>query len=255
MVDLAVKKLDNELKEYEKSPETHPLYPEEWKQFWNRRYKELQAGSYHLQLSIQCPPNTRCYHFSFNFFPFLSTPRLPLGSHSQRKKMRRNTISNRNGLLSGRIAWKNYMTRQSRRRNWKFARNWICRPNVKSGRLSWRKSIQLRHLPLSTRNRKHPMHAPINCRRLNGRSEIIAREIDEVVLVLILERLNDVICDAAVRDLDHDHDRMNGSLAISVEAGAAAAVEVAKDVIVRTNANENVVTAKDWSDHHHAVDS
>ncbi|XP_050100622.1 uncharacterized protein CG7065-like isoform X2 [Anopheles aquasalis] len=31
------------LKEYEKNPEKHPLYSEEWKKFWNRRYKELQA--------------------------------------------------------------------------------------------------------------------------------------------------------------------------------------------------------------------
>lgn len=46
MVELAVKGLESSLKEYEKSPETHPLYPEEWKLFWNRRYKELQAGSY-----------------------------------------------------------------------------------------------------------------------------------------------------------------------------------------------------------------
>lgn len=31
------------LKGYEKNPEKHPLYPEEWKKFWNRRYKELTA--------------------------------------------------------------------------------------------------------------------------------------------------------------------------------------------------------------------
>jgi len=29
------------LKSYEKTPEKHPLYPDEWKKFWNRRYKEL----------------------------------------------------------------------------------------------------------------------------------------------------------------------------------------------------------------------
>ncbi|XP_063633947.1 uncharacterized protein CG7065-like isoform X1 [Cydia splendana] len=28
---------------HEKNPEKHPLYPEEWKKFWNRRYKEIQA--------------------------------------------------------------------------------------------------------------------------------------------------------------------------------------------------------------------
>ncbi|VVC98315.1 unnamed protein product [Leptidea sinapis] len=28
---------------HEKNPEKHPLYPEEWKKFWNKRYKELQA--------------------------------------------------------------------------------------------------------------------------------------------------------------------------------------------------------------------
>ncbi|KAM3960182.1 uncharacterized protein CG7065-like [Aphomia sociella] len=28
---------------HEKNPEKHPLYPEEWKKFWNRRYKEIQS--------------------------------------------------------------------------------------------------------------------------------------------------------------------------------------------------------------------
>lgn len=43
LVELAVKQLQKTLKENEKNPEKHPLYPEEWKKFWNRRYKELQA--------------------------------------------------------------------------------------------------------------------------------------------------------------------------------------------------------------------
>lgn len=30
--------------EYEKNPEKHPMYPEEWKKYWNKRYKEIQAG-------------------------------------------------------------------------------------------------------------------------------------------------------------------------------------------------------------------
>lgn len=28
---------------YDKRPEDHPRYPEEWKEFWEKRYKELQA--------------------------------------------------------------------------------------------------------------------------------------------------------------------------------------------------------------------
>ncbi|XP_055385791.1 uncharacterized protein CG7065-like isoform X2 [Condylostylus longicornis] len=43
MLEIAVHDLDKQFKNYEKNPEKHPLYPEEWKQFWNRRYKELQA--------------------------------------------------------------------------------------------------------------------------------------------------------------------------------------------------------------------
>ncbi|XP_044004555.1 uncharacterized protein CG7065-like [Aphidius gifuensis] len=35
--------LDRSLKFHEKNPEKHPSYPDEWKKFWNRRYKELQA--------------------------------------------------------------------------------------------------------------------------------------------------------------------------------------------------------------------
>ena len=42
-VEIAVKELDKKLKEYEKSPEKHPQYSDEWKAFWSRRYKELLA--------------------------------------------------------------------------------------------------------------------------------------------------------------------------------------------------------------------
>lgn len=34
---------EKQLKFHEKNPEKHPSYPEEWKKFWNRRYKELQS--------------------------------------------------------------------------------------------------------------------------------------------------------------------------------------------------------------------
>uniref|UniRef100_A0A1I8PAN3 Uncharacterized protein n=1 Tax=Stomoxys calcitrans TaxID=35570 RepID=A0A1I8PAN3_STOCA len=43
MLEIYLKQMDKLQKEYEKSPEKHPQYPEEWKKFWNRRYKELQA--------------------------------------------------------------------------------------------------------------------------------------------------------------------------------------------------------------------
>ncbi|XP_055315040.1 uncharacterized protein CG7065-like [Sitodiplosis mosellana] len=43
LVESAMKDLEKQRLEYEKSPENHPLYPDEWKVFWNRRYKELQA--------------------------------------------------------------------------------------------------------------------------------------------------------------------------------------------------------------------
>ncbi|XP_055612296.1 uncharacterized protein CG7065-like isoform X1 [Uranotaenia lowii] len=42
-LEIAVTLLEKTYKEHEKNPEKHPLYPEEWKKFWNRRYKELQA--------------------------------------------------------------------------------------------------------------------------------------------------------------------------------------------------------------------
>lgn len=44
LVDVAMKALEKEHAENEKNPENHPLYPKEWGKFWNRRYKELQAG-------------------------------------------------------------------------------------------------------------------------------------------------------------------------------------------------------------------
>ncbi|RZF38233.1 hypothetical protein LSTR_LSTR005594 [Laodelphax striatellus] len=34
----------DKLKYHEKFPEKHPQYPVEWKEFWNKRYKELQAA-------------------------------------------------------------------------------------------------------------------------------------------------------------------------------------------------------------------
>ncbi|XP_050521243.1 uncharacterized protein LOC126894345 isoform X2 [Daktulosphaira vitifoliae] len=34
--------MEKKLAYHEKNPENHPMYPEEWKKFWNRRFKELQ---------------------------------------------------------------------------------------------------------------------------------------------------------------------------------------------------------------------
>lgn len=42
-VEKLEKDMTKTLKGYKKNPEKHPLYPEEWKKFWNRRYKELTA--------------------------------------------------------------------------------------------------------------------------------------------------------------------------------------------------------------------
>ncbi|KPJ17749.1 Uncharacterized protein CG7065 [Papilio machaon] len=40
---LAIDAAKETLAYHEKNPEKHPLYPEEWKKFWNKRYKEIQA--------------------------------------------------------------------------------------------------------------------------------------------------------------------------------------------------------------------
>lgn len=50
-MDVAMKALEKEHAENEKNPENHPLYPKEWGKFWNRRYKELQAGLPFLHLN------------------------------------------------------------------------------------------------------------------------------------------------------------------------------------------------------------
>lgn len=34
--------MEKKLNYHEKNPENHPMYPDEWKKFWNRRFKELQ---------------------------------------------------------------------------------------------------------------------------------------------------------------------------------------------------------------------
>ncbi|XP_065362970.1 uncharacterized protein CG7065 [Calliphora vicina] len=43
MLEIQLKQMEKIQADYEKTPEKHPHYPEEWKKFWNRRYKELQA--------------------------------------------------------------------------------------------------------------------------------------------------------------------------------------------------------------------
>lgn len=43
MLEIQLKQMNKIQADYEKTPEKHPHYPEEWKKFWNRRYKELQA--------------------------------------------------------------------------------------------------------------------------------------------------------------------------------------------------------------------
>lgn len=40
-VRIAVEQIEKKFKEYDKNPESHPQYSEEWKSFWSRRYKEL----------------------------------------------------------------------------------------------------------------------------------------------------------------------------------------------------------------------
>lgn len=35
--------MSRQLKQHEKNPEKHPKYNDEWKLFWNKRYKELQS--------------------------------------------------------------------------------------------------------------------------------------------------------------------------------------------------------------------
>lgn len=40
-LEIAMDDMEKKFKEHEKNPEQHPDYPEEWKNFWNRRYKEL----------------------------------------------------------------------------------------------------------------------------------------------------------------------------------------------------------------------
>ncbi|XP_017489897.1 PREDICTED: uncharacterized protein CG7065, partial [Rhagoletis zephyria] len=43
MLEIQLRQMEKIQQDYDKNPEKHPLYPEEWKKFWNRRYKELQA--------------------------------------------------------------------------------------------------------------------------------------------------------------------------------------------------------------------
>lgn len=34
---------------YEKNPEKHPQYQEEWKKFWNLKFKELKMGNFNIE--------------------------------------------------------------------------------------------------------------------------------------------------------------------------------------------------------------
>ncbi|KAH8238311.1 hypothetical protein KR032_003224 [Drosophila birchii] len=54
MLEIQLKQLRDETDTYETNPEKHPDYPDEWKQFWNRRYKQLQEEK-------KCDPNLYDY--------------------------------------------------------------------------------------------------------------------------------------------------------------------------------------------------
>lgn len=41
--EMAIKKIEENYHEYRRSPEKHPDYSEEWKNFWQRKYNELLA--------------------------------------------------------------------------------------------------------------------------------------------------------------------------------------------------------------------
>ncbi|KAJ6630198.1 hypothetical protein Bhyg_16713, partial [Pseudolycoriella hygida] len=43
LTEQAVRNLTDDLQEYEKYPEKHPMYPSEWKRYWGRRSKELES--------------------------------------------------------------------------------------------------------------------------------------------------------------------------------------------------------------------
>ena len=44
----AVDDLTDILKEYEKNPEKHPLYPTEWSRYWIRRSEQLKSGKFNF---------------------------------------------------------------------------------------------------------------------------------------------------------------------------------------------------------------
>lgn len=54
LLELQLKQLRDETETYESNPEKHPDYSEEWKLFWNRRYKQLQEEK-------KCDPNSYDY--------------------------------------------------------------------------------------------------------------------------------------------------------------------------------------------------
>lgn len=60
---------------HEKNPEKHPLYPDEWKKFWNRRYKEIQAGE-NVTLGTGCTVGSRCRRMVQDDTLLLTTSRL-----------------------------------------------------------------------------------------------------------------------------------------------------------------------------------
>ncbi|XP_068157353.1 uncharacterized protein CG7065 [Drosophila tropicalis] len=69
MLELQLKKLCEETETYEFNPEKHPDYPDEWKQFWNRRYKQLQEEK-------KCDPNR--YDYKSEWIPYWKDRRIEL---------------------------------------------------------------------------------------------------------------------------------------------------------------------------------
>ncbi|EDW82619.1 uncharacterized protein Dwil_GK25038 [Drosophila willistoni] len=69
MLELQLKQLCEETETYEFNPEKHPDYPDEWKQFWNRRYKQLQEEK-------KCDPNR--YDYKSEWIPYWKDRRIEL---------------------------------------------------------------------------------------------------------------------------------------------------------------------------------
>lgn len=52
LIDGIIDEMEIDMQRFKENPQSHPQYPSEWDLFWEKRSKELEAGTFHDYVSV-----------------------------------------------------------------------------------------------------------------------------------------------------------------------------------------------------------